>query len=432
MMLATSAVLSFPGRVASTCIRALLLSTLLSTGGAACGAQISDITCDRGNGAFKTAFQTGVTVDVSPAKSGAFATRRCDAKLIAAGNVLEVATSAEQVGIDVLGSDLGFKVPVVAFSIRASNTDTQSEYLIYSLKVQPTLLRTIKGGSSYRASDTNLNGHIEIWTDDTSGVDGFEEIPAADLDFAPTVVLRFEKSRLIDVSSEFRSHFDQQIADVRAHLDQQDLADFRSTDGKLTLATIHSAARLQRLLRVKTRVLEIVWCYLYSDREPEAWQALDAMWPGADKERIHSLLATLRTRGILAQTDGAERKKGSWPLKVHAEIYDITNPDKGTTNELGSSISLAPSTRPKEAAVIEPKSIRLRRPPEPQGSQAQLDANELLELVVDAAGKVHSARVVAGNDPSLLAATKGWQFIPAFRDGEPVACRFRLRVWDLQ
>ena len=431
-MLATSAVLNFLGRLTETCIRGLMLFALLLEGRAACVAQTSDITCDRGDGAFQTIFQTGVKVDVGAAKSGGLATRSCDAKLTSAGNVLQVTTNADRVGIDVLGSDLGFKVPVVAFSIRASNTDTQSEYRIYSLKAQPTLLRTIKGGSSYRATDTNLNGHIELWTDDTAGVDGFEEIPAVDLDFAPTVVLRFEKGRLIDVSSEFRPHYDQQIADVRAHLDQQDLADFKSTNGTLNLSTIHAAARLQRLLRVKAQVLEIVWSYLYSDRETEAWQALGAMWPGTDLGRIHALLATLRTRGILAQADGAEHKSGLWSLKIHTEIYDITSPDAGPTNELGSSISLAPSTHPKQAAISEPKSIRLRRPPEPQGSQAQLDANELLELVVDAAGKVHSARIVAGNDPSLLAATKGWQFIPAFREGEPVACRFRLKVWDLQ
>jgi len=431
-MLAASAVLNFLGRLTQTCIRGLMLFALLLTGGAGCAAQTSDITCDRGDGAFQTIFQTGVKVDVGAAKSGGLATRSCEAKLTSAGNVLDVATNAERVGIDVLGSDLGFKVPVVAFLIRASNTDTQSEYRVYSLKAQPTLLRAIKGGSSYRATDTNLNGRIEIWTDDTTGVDGFEEIPAVDLDFAPTVVLRFEKSRLLDVSSEFRAHYDQQIADVRAHLDEQDLADFRSTNGTLNLSTIHAAARLQRLLRVKAQVLEIVWSYLYSDRETEAWQALGAMWPGTDIGRIHSLLATLRTRGILAQTDGAEHKSGLWPLKVHTEIYDITSPDAGATNDLSSSISLAPSSHPKEAAISEPKSIRLRRPPEPQGSQAQLNANELLGLVVDAAGKVHSARIVAGNDPSLLAATKGWHFIPAFRSGEPVACRFRLKVWDLQ
>jgi hypothetical protein len=412
--------------------RAFVISALFWAGATGYGAQTADITCNRGNGAFTTTFHTGVTVSVSAVKAGAFATRSCEAKLTWTGGTLPVATNAEQVGIDVLGSDFGFKVPAVAFQIRASNTGTQSEYRIYSLNNQPRLLRTIDGGAAYRACDTNLNGLIEIWTDDTKAVDGFEGIPAADLDFAPTVVLRFEKGRLIDVSSGFRSHYDQQIADVRAHLDTHDLVDFRSTDGKLTLLSIHSATRLQRLQRVKTQVLEIVWSYLYSEREQEAWQILAGMWPAADLSRIHSLLATLRTRGILAQTEIAEHKTVLWPFKAHAEIYDITNPDEGSRRGLSFSSELAPSALHKEPAVIEPKSILLRRPPQPQGSQAPLNANELLELVVDAAGKVHSARILAGKDSSLIAATKGWQFIPAFRNGESVACRFRLRVWDLQ
>jgi hypothetical protein len=32
----------------------------------------------------------------------------------------------------------------------------------------------------------------------------------------------------------------------------------------------------------------------------------------------------------------------------------------------------------------------------------------------------------------LAEAALGWHFIPAFRDGRPVACRFRLRVWPLE
>jgi hypothetical protein len=35
-------------------------------------------------------------------------------------------------------------------------------------------------------------------------------------DFAPAVVLRFEQKKLIDVGSEFKSHFDRQIATVQA------------------------------------------------------------------------------------------------------------------------------------------------------------------------------------------------------------------------
>jgi hypothetical protein len=117
---------------------------------------------------------------------------------------------------------------------------------------------------------------------------------------------------LVDVRSEFLSHYNQQIAEVRAHIDSRDLDDFRSTDGTLNPSTTHSAERLQRLLRVKTQALEIV-SYLYSDREREAWQALAAMWPVTDIDRIHSLLASMHAQGILAQTEGPNTKQ-TWVL----------------------------------------------------------------------------------------------------------------------
>ena len=234
-------------RLPCRCVCSFLVSFLFSTGAVGSAAQNAGITCDRGSGAYATTFQTGITINVNAVKAGGFSTRTCQAKLTWTGGELVVATSLEQVGIDVLGSDLGFRVPVVAFQIRASSADSQSEYQIYSLMNPPTLLRTIMGGSAYRAFDTNLHGHIEIWTDDTIAVDGFENIPAASLDFAPTVVLRFENRRLVDVSSEFQSHYNQQIAEVRAHIDSHDLDDFMSTDGTLNISTTHSAERLQRL-----------------------------------------------------------------------------------------------------------------------------------------------------------------------------------------
>jgi hypothetical protein len=289
----------------------------------------------------------------------------------------------------------------------------------------------VSGGSSYRAADTNLEDHIEIWTDDTEAVDGFEEIPAADLDFAPTVVLRFQKQHLLDVSADFPSQYDRQIAGVRGRLDATGLADFRGTDGVLTISAIRSPDRLRRLLKVKAQVLEIVWSYLYSGREQDAWRALADLWPAKDLDRIRTALSTLRTRGILAQVDGSSRK-ASWHFKSHAEVYDANSAAPSTINRLGSSISLAPVPAKPAEAIIEPKSILLRRPPQPEGAGAALNSDETLELVVDVAGKVHNARLLAGDDQTLIAATRGWQFIPAFREGEPVACRFRLHVWDLK
>jgi hypothetical protein len=396
-----------------------------------CLAQTSDITCDRGNGSYFTTFFTGVTVSVQPVKSGAFATRGCEATLNWNSEKLQIASGVAQISIDLLGSDLGFGTPVVAFQVKSAERDAQSEYRIYSLKGTPTLLRTLSGGSSYRAADTNLEDHIEIWTDDTKAVDGFEQIPAADLDFAPTVVLRFQKQHLLDVSADFQAHYDRQIADIRGRLDATDVADFHTTEGALTISAIHSADRLRRLLKIKAQVLEIVWSYLYSGRESDAWRTLADLWPAKDLDRIRTALSAVRSRGVLAQTDGSARK-ASWHFKSHAEIYDANSAPPSTINRLGSSISLAPPPAKAAEAITEPKSILLRRPPQPEGAASVLNSNETLELVVDVAGKVHNARLLAGDDQTLIAATKGWQFIPAFREGEAVACRFRLHVWDLK
>ena len=409
-----------------------MVSSLVWTAALAHAAPEPDITCNGGDGAYTTVFRTGVTVDVRPLKAGSFSTRACEAKLTWAGGELEVANGADQVGIDLLGTDLGFRGPVVAFQIRASRTDAQSEYRVYSLSKPPRLLLTVTGGSSYRAADTDLDGHLEIWTDDTRAVDGFDDIPAAILDFAPTVVLRVENGKLIDVSSRFQPYYDRQIATVRAHLDARALNDFRSTDGRLTPSAMPSDARLEELLHVKAEVLEIVWSYLYSGRPAEAWQALAAMWPAADIGRIRSLLQSLPARGILTQAAGAEHRKRSLLFRSHVDIYDTTLPKEQEAATSLVSSPLGPVDLSKEAAVSDPQPILLRRPHQKQENLPPLNENEVVDLVIDAAGKVHSARVLAGTDPDIIAATEGWQFIPAFREGEPVACRFRLRAWDLR
>jgi hypothetical protein len=407
-----------------------LLPSVLCAVSIPCPAQPSDITCDRGNGSYAATF-AGVTVSVQPVKNGAFTTRACEARLSWNSRQLQVASGVAQVTIDLLGSDLGFGTPVVAFQVRNVERDAQSEYRIYSLKGSPALLRTVSGGSSYRADDTNLEDHVEIWTDDTKAVDGFEEIPAADLNFAPTVVLRFQKQHLLDVSAEFQAHYDRQIADVRARLDASDLADFRSTEGVLTISAIRSPDLLQRLLKVKAQVLEIVCSYLYSGREQDAWRALGDLWPAKDLGRIRAALSTIRSRGVLAKADGSARK-ASWHFKAHTEIYDANSVAPSTINRLGSSISLGPAPAKMAEAIIEPKAMLLRRPPQPEGAGSTLNSDETLEVVVDVAGKVHDAKLLVGDDPTLIAATKGWQFIPAFHEGEAVACRFRLHVWDLK
>jgi hypothetical protein len=389
--------------------------------------QPQDATCENGNGEYSARFASGVTISVGAIRKGAFAERACLAKLIWNAQELPVVSDAAEVGIDVLGADLGFGKLVVAFQIDKTGRGSERVYQIFSLTKPPRLLHTISGGDSYAASDDDLDNRVEIWTDDAAGVDGFERLPRENLDLVPTVVLRFEKSHLVDVSSEFQSHYDVQISSIRAHLDPGDLAAFKRSDGVLSLSMSRSGEELHRLIRTKIAVLEIVWSYLYSGRETEAWSALEDMWPSSDLGRIRVAISNARQHGIL---QGVNRAAPGSSHKHHAEIYDAIGSSGDVHASTMNPFGGAPNTN-YEPPVIQPKSILLRHPP-PDAGESLSREDEIVELVVDAAGKVRSAKIVNGADKKLVEAASGWHFIPAFREGRPVACRFRLKVWNLQ
>ncbi len=135
-----------------------------------------------------------------------------------------------------MGADLGLGVPVVAFQIRNSAFDASRSYGIYSLaeghrSCSERLREETPSGPQFPDAD----GRVEMRTHDAKAASGFEGVPIGDFDFPPTVVLRFEDSRLIDVSSEFLSEFDRQIAQVRAQLNSKQLAEFKQGDGSSVL-----------------------------------------------------------------------------------------------------------------------------------------------------------------------------------------------------
>ena len=164
---------------------------------------------------------------------------------------------------------------------------------------------------------------MEIWTNDAAAVEGFEHFRLRDLDFAPPVVLRFVRGRLLDVGSEFRPYFDQKIADERAKLNPQDFGDFKNSDGVLASAASVPAGWLSRLRGVKVRVLEIVWAYLYSGREQEAWRSLAEMWPAADSDRIRVAILNARAQGIRSQLDGVSTVVPTG-REIRVKIFDGT------------------------------------------------------------------------------------------------------------
>jgi hypothetical protein len=405
----------------------VLAGALLSTFFALLPCHAQTATCDNGNGTYSARFNSGVTVSVGALRNQAFAQRSCFAKLAWNAQELAVVSDAAEVNIDVLGADLGFGKPVVAFQIDKSGRGSEPVYQIFSLTKPPRLLYTITGGDNYSAADNDLDERVEIWTNDAAAVDGFERLPRKDLDFAPTVVLRFEKKHLIDVSSEFQWHYDEQISDIRAQLDPHDLASFKMSDGVLSLDLNRPGEDIHRLIRTKIAVLEIVWSYLYSGREAEAWSALEDLWPPSDVERIRTAIANARLHGILHGLDHSSRGSSH---KHHARIYEAVGNSTGTVQMTVNPAGGAPETN-TDLSVSQPKSILLRRPP-PELGESLSRQDETIELLVDAAGKVRSAKIVNGVDKKFIEAAENWHFIPAFRDEQPVACRFRLKVWNLQ
>ncbi len=401
---------------------ALFFLSCLSAG--ACHAQSRDVVCREGVGDFESEFLTGVSVRIGPTRIRDLESRTCSAALSWGDQKMAVADAVSQADIDAFAVDLGLGAPVAAIQVKQSKGDCCMEYRIFSLRSPPVLLRKITGGDFFSAADTDLDGRVEIWTDDAAAVDGFESIHLRDLDFAPPMVLRFERGRLLDVSSEFQPSFDQKIADVRAKLAAQDLGDFKTSDGKLSSPAALPPEWLFRLRNVKVKVLEIVWAYLYSGREQEAWRALAEMWPAADLDRIRATLSNARARGMLSQMDGVSHAF-SLGHGAHAKIFDGT-----------LVVTATPGLTPKDVKpkqeIVPPKAILMERPPPVTPLENELAQSESsLKLVIDSAGKVRSVEVI-GNvqqvDEGLLKSTSNWKFIPAFSEGQPVASRIFLGV----
>ena len=374
-----------------------------------------DVLCREGNANFNAEIRNGVKVHVGASRNGdlkTLATRTCAAKLTWEKQELPVITGAWQLDLDAFDVDFGDGVPTAAFEIKKSESDCCSEYKIYALGKPPRLVRTIAGGEFYSASDVDLDGRVEIWTNDAGAVDGFERLSLGELD-VPTIVFRFERGKLLDVSAEFRSYFDDEISRIKNEIQAGDLQEFRNTDGQLAaIPTPDSAERLHRLRVAKTQILGVVWAYLYSGRDQDAWHYLAEVWPAGDVDRIHTAILKARMSGIHSQADSTSA--GLPPgRRKKARILAM---DQKSVAGLRSQ-------------VIPPKAILLELPPELQGVQS--NAQLVLDLVIDSAGKVRSVEPVTNTippTPEQIALAQTWKFVPALRDGRPVASRLRINV----
>jgi hypothetical protein len=403
--------------------------------------QNNGILCTGGTGLFTSKFATGVTVTVDATKSGGFSTRACEAVLAWNKTQMVAAEDAWMVDIDVLGADLGLGMPVVAFQVMKKEIDPGMTYEIYSLSEPPKLLRTITGGDFYRASDANLDGSIEIWTWDAEALDHFEGVPPSDYDFLPTLVLRVEKQGLTDASAEFQPYYDGQIDQIRQQLDSRLLAEFKNSDGKLDVIPPEQLKNLHDMLTTKIQVLEIVWAYLYSGREEKAWSTLREMWPAGDFDRIRSAIERARTNGIRREVQETAPPVLPSQKRKHARVYDLqlrTKMNATLTKSTPSSTIDQPAevTSSSFPGITMPAIMALDIPT-PDAEHPFPRDGVLMDLTIDAAGKVYAASIVNGEDrgpigDALMSASAHWKFVPAMERGKAIASHIFLTVSPFQ
>src|SRR5438309_463179 len=411
-------------RWSATDLASLALFCALSS---ACHAQNNAVVCRDGSGSFEAAFPTGVTVRVGAARRDGLATRACEGMLLWDKQKLGVAAAAAQVDVDGFGIDVGLGQSVVTLQVKKIDAECCMTLHIYSLQKPPKLLRTITGGSFFSTADTDLDGQIEIWTNEAAAMEGFENPNAGRPDLAPTVILRFVHGRLLDVSSEFQSYFDSEIARVRTQLDPEDLRDFKNSNGRLAPTAHFSPEDLRHsesLERTKVRVLQIIWSYLYSGREQDAWNSLADMWPARDIDRIRAAILSARARGIRAQVDGVSAKVPS--KAIATKVFDLR-----TQAAPSAGIPWAHRSGGEDGpAILPPSPILIERRAAERESEANLpDSELLLDLVIDSAGKVRSAESA---EPSfelfLKSEVARWKFIPALSAGRAVTSRVYFLV----
>ena len=401
-------------------------------------AQIPQVVCDHGIGHFDATYLTGVTLHVAPVKSGAFATRACQAELLSGAHRTIVVPSALQIDIDVLGADLGFGTPVVAFVVQPT-PDAHKSYEIWSLDKTPRSRHTLTGENSYRAVDADFNGQLAIWTTDSAAAQALETLTDTNDLSPPIVALKFEHGHLLDVSSWYRPQYDRQISSLRSHLTPGDLADVRNSDD-LSDSSPRSSTDLRR---AKATILEIVCAYLYSGRPERAWAELDSAWPAAGIPKIKAALLAARAHGIETQlanlTPPPLPPRWLEPARLYQYLKPSGQPDSsggrlmygapGVSGTEGPVLVKDQDALPLYAADKDPVAITLWRPPPTPQEQSLPLQDESILLLIDAAGKVHSARMLAPrNDPALLQAATDWKFIPASLDGKPVAYQLNMTV----
>ncbi len=162
-------------------------------------------------------------------------------------------------------------------------------YKIFSLGQQSSSVGPIENQSPFFFFESSA-GQFRIMTSD--GAFGNFDGLCYDCSPFPRVVLRVDRNGFHDVGPQLAEQYDSEIALARAKIPEDAVRKFQQSDFK----------------DARSVVLEIIFSYLYSGREDQAWQTLNEMWPSADRERIKSLITATRAKGILSKLNQSEAR----------------------------------------------------------------------------------------------------------------------------
>jgi hypothetical protein len=165
-------------------------------------------------------------------------------------------------------------------------------YWIFSVGKSPRLLARFY--NERPISFEKIEGHTGITLATLDGrFDYFDGMCHACSPF-PSVYLRLEGSRIVDISTEYWAEYDTEIEGAREGLSLTELSEFRNEWRK------RQPTDRNTFEEIRENVLYIVLGYLYAGKSDEAWKTLGEMWPPSDFRRIKRLILKTRGKGFVA------------------------------------------------------------------------------------------------------------------------------------
>ena len=318
---------------------------------------------------------------------------------------------ARTIRVDLAGKDLnGDGVRDAAFQVEQGPKGACcATYYVLSFGEAPHLLRKIEGGQFFSLEDRDRDKVYEIWGAGLEAFQDFDGLRPSDTAIVPTVVMRLEAKKLIDVGPQFQLVYDALISRLHARLKTDRARTFLASDGRL--ADPRDSGNTE-LTETKAMVLGMVWDYLYSGRQQDAWTTLNELWPASDRDRVRALIEQKRSQGILAQVDSTApvRADGCGPPLIASEA---------------GKVGLGGVRAPKIVSTPEPQYTS-------EAEKARLEGTVVLWVIVGADGCAHNIRVERslgkGLDEKAIEAVRRWRFLPAQRNGVPVAVQINIEV----